>query len=94
MKYQEVEGDEWFWISGNGDSLACCDCGLVHSVHIRKRKGNLEMKMTRLNRATGQIRRRMRSQDVVHKFYNLGKVPGKNQVKDVVGILKKFIEKL
>jgi hypothetical protein len=38
-------------------SVACCDCGLVHNFEVFFRKGIAFFRMTRDNRATGQIRR-------------------------------------
>ena len=36
----------------------CCDCGLVHDIHIKADSGKpITIIMARNNRATGQIRR-------------------------------------
>jgi RNase P subunit RPR2 len=40
--------------------MACCDCGLVHRFRFNVKRGVLTMRGWRDNRATGQIRRRMK----------------------------------
>ena len=54
--YEQVFEDEWGPLDRETD-LACCDCGLVHTVTVRKRRGKLEVKFARNERATGQRRR-------------------------------------
>jgi len=41
--------------------MACCDCGLVHRLRFNVKGGTLVMRAWRENRATGQIRRRMKN---------------------------------
>jgi len=40
--------------------LCCCDCGLVHRYRFEVKGNNIIMKGWRDNRATGQIRRKIR----------------------------------
>jgi hypothetical protein len=40
-----------------GLKLACCDCGLVHVVEIKKAKGRFAMRLWRDNRSTAATRR-------------------------------------
>jgi hypothetical protein len=42
------------------DRFRCCDCGLVHDIQVRKRKGRFEIRAWLANRSTGQARRWMR----------------------------------
>jgi hypothetical protein len=56
-KYEQVFDDEWFAMPKTLD-LACCDCGLVHRVRLRVRKGRLEVCFTRDNRKTAAMRRK------------------------------------
>lgn len=37
--------------------VACCDCGLVHDIYIRRIKGKLMQRVDRNERATAAIRR-------------------------------------
>ena len=57
-KYPQIEknGVEINW-KKDIIHLSCCDCGLVHSIEFFVKKDKMIMKMKRLNRATGQIRR-------------------------------------
>jgi hypothetical protein len=41
--------------------MACCDCGLVHDIEFWVEDGHVKMRVARNNRATGQVRRHMRS---------------------------------
>jgi Zn-finger protein len=53
---QIIEGQ---WVNWhNKETWECCDCALVHRVEMRKVKGQLQVRMYRDNRRTGQRRRR------------------------------------
>lgn len=41
-------------------NFACCDCGLVHTLRFAVKGHTLRMRGWRNNRATGQIRRKMK----------------------------------
>lgn len=56
---QPVEG-EWVQPVRRGYRMACCDCGLVHTMDFRVSKGRTQFRVFRNNRATGQIRRWMK----------------------------------
>lgn len=61
-KYPEAEEGEWITPQRRNWKLACCDCGLVHTLNFRLVKtlngGNtIQFQVFRDNRATGQIRR-------------------------------------
>jgi len=53
-RYRPVANDVWFtapkWI-------ACCDCGLVHRVEYRKRRGVFQLRVGRDARKTAAARR-------------------------------------
>lgn len=57
-KYVQRADGEWF-DTERLHKIACCDCGLVHLLRFRIRKGKIEMQATIDKRATAQRRRRM-----------------------------------
>jgi hypothetical protein len=60
---QWLDEDGWSrWVRPieQGYKMACCDCGLVHTVNYRVQDGLVEFQVQRNNRATGQKRRYMR----------------------------------
>ena len=57
MKYETVKDGEWVQPVPRGHKLRCCDCGLVHRINFRIRRGRIQFQAFRDNRATGQIRR-------------------------------------
>jgi hypothetical protein len=50
-------GDGWQPVRARNLRIACCDCGLVHVIQVRKRKSGYEMQMERDDKATGLLRR-------------------------------------
>lgn len=52
-----LESGEWFEIKKEGLYLCCCDCGLIHTVIPKIKKGRVWVQFIRNNRATGQRRR-------------------------------------
>lgn len=57
-KYPSVKAGQWVQPVRKGYKMACCDCGLVHVLNFRIRKGRVQLQAFRDNRATGQLRRR------------------------------------
>jgi len=55
--YDQVWDGAWIDLPRKGLKLACCDCLLVHDIEFRVRKGGLQARFERNNRATGQLRR-------------------------------------
>ena len=55
-KYTNAE-DRWYRPVMKGFWLECCDCCLTHRFSFRVRKGRVELKITRDNRATANKRR-------------------------------------
>ena len=61
-KYDRPKEGEW-WAAGALFRLACCDCGLVHDFEMRVLSdGEVELRGSRNERSTGQIRRHMRKE--------------------------------
>jgi hypothetical protein len=55
--YQKVKAGEWVQPLHSGYKMACCDCGLVHLLEFRVRKGRVQLRGWRLNRSTAMMRR-------------------------------------
>jgi len=59
---------EWIQPTRRTFDLRCCDCGLVHSTHIRLVTNDhgpgkkIQLCFFRDNRATGQVRRNMKKE--------------------------------
>jgi hypothetical protein len=60
MKYDKPEAGEWVQPIRKGYKMACCDCGLVHTLDFRVHRGRVQFRLFRNNRATGAIRRHMK----------------------------------
>jgi hypothetical protein len=68
---------EWIQPVPRGYRMACCDCGLVHTVDFRVRAGRIQFRVARNNRSTGQIRRHDREKlDMAKKSKGKGKGRG------------------
>jgi hypothetical protein len=60
-RWLKVEDGEWVAITAKGHKNACCDCGLVHTIDYRiAEDGSFQVRFKRDNRATGQVRRKMK----------------------------------
>lgn len=61
-QYRLIESGEWIAPTLKDFKVACCDCGLVHTMQFRMVKAprgyQLQFTATRDNRATAQIRRK------------------------------------
>lgn len=56
MRYKQVvDGERVRPVQGY--KMQCCDCGLVHTMQFWVVKGQVEFSVVRDNRATGQVRR-------------------------------------
>ena len=60
MSYEKPKAGEWVQPVRRGYKLACCDCGLVHTMDFRIYKGRAQFRVFRNDRSTGQIRRWMK----------------------------------
>lgn len=58
MKYPKVKSGEWIQPVKKGYKMACCDCGLVHTMDFRIVNNRVQLRAFRNNRSTGQIRRK------------------------------------
>lgn len=56
--YDRPKAGEWVQPIRKGYKLACCDCSLVHLMDFRVRRGKIEFRVFRHNRATATMRRR------------------------------------
>lgn len=56
-QYPYVEAGEWIQPVRRGYKMACCDCGLVHTLDFRIHRGRAQFRAFRDNRASGQLRR-------------------------------------
>ena len=61
MKYIKRNDGEEFAVEGT-QYIACCDCGLVHRIKIRKHKGRFYIRFWRDNKRTTQKRSRNRKE--------------------------------
>lgn len=57
MAYEQPQRGEWVQPIERGYKMACCDCGLVHTMNFRVVRGRAQFQVFRNNRATGQMRR-------------------------------------
>lgn len=70
MKYYKQKDGEWVQPIRKGYKMACCDCGLVHSIDFRIKLNRVQFKAYRDNRATGQKRRYFKSIRVIKQKGN------------------------
>ena len=59
MTFTRVRDGEWVQPLRRGYRLACCDCGLVHTLNFRIHEKRIQFQVFRNARATGQVRRYM-----------------------------------
>jgi hypothetical protein len=57
MRYTRPAEGEWVQPVKCGYKMACCDCGLVHSMDFRVYKGRVQFKAARNKRSTAALRR-------------------------------------
>lgn len=57
MAYEQPKAGQWVQPIRKGYRMACCDCGLVHTMDFRIHKGRAQFRAFRNNRATAQMRR-------------------------------------
>lgn len=55
-EYYKPEEGEWVEPTRKGHKMACCDCGLVHTMDFRILNGKIQFRAYRDNRATAGIR--------------------------------------
>lgn len=58
-KYPEIKQGEAFELNWHKRDLmmSCCDCGLVHRIRFIVKGRRIRVRMWRMNRHTGQVRR-------------------------------------
>lgn len=62
MKFEKPQAGEWVQPIRKGYKMACCDCGLVHTMDFRVHKGRAQFRAFRNNRSTAAMRRHMRAE--------------------------------
>ncbi len=60
-RYEKPEPGEWVQPIKEGYKMACCDCGLVHTMNFRIVKGRVQFQAFRNNRSTAAKRRKFES---------------------------------
>jgi hypothetical protein len=60
VAYEKPKPGQWVQPVRRGYKLACCDCGLVHTLDFRVLNGRAQFRAFRNERSTGQMRRWMR----------------------------------
>lgn len=56
-EYEKPKAGEWVQPIRKGYKLACCDCGLVHTMNFRIKDGRAQFAVWRNNRATAAMRK-------------------------------------
>lgn len=57
-KYEQIYEGDWIRPKRRGFREQCCDCGLVHDVDFRIKDGEVEFRISKVNRrATAAVRR-------------------------------------
>jgi len=60
MKYGQVIDRDWVEPAPQrGHKMRCCDCGLVHTMNFRVRRGKVQFQPIRDKRATFHARKRL-----------------------------------
>lgn len=57
-RYQSPKAGEWIQPVRRGFRLACCDCGLVHTLNFRIRGGHVQFQAYPNTKATYGMRKR------------------------------------
>ncbi len=60
MKYDKPEAGDWIQPVRKGYKMACCDCGLVHTINFRIKNNRVQFQVFRNNRSTAMVRRHMK----------------------------------
>lgn len=60
MSYEKPKAGQWVQPIRRGYKMACCDCGLVHTMDFRIYRGRAQFRAIRNERSTGQMRRHMK----------------------------------
>lgn len=57
MRFQRPESGEWVQPVRRGYKMACCDCGLVHTINFRIYRRRVQFQAFRNERSTALMRR-------------------------------------
>ena len=66
-RYAEPQANEWIQPVRKGYKMACCDCGLTHSLDFRIHKGRVQFRARSNRRSTAAIRRWMKSAESIER---------------------------
>jgi len=66
-KYNEVKSGEWVQPVMKGYKMACCDCGLVHTINFKIVHNGKKVRLQafRDNRKTAAKRREMKKKNII-----------------------------
>lgn len=67
MRYKQVIEGEWVQPIKKGYKMACCNCGLVHTVNFRIVNRKVQLQAFRNNKSTGQHRRNKKFKMIKNK---------------------------
>jgi hypothetical protein len=77
LKYYSPKRDEWVQPVRRGYRLACCDCGLIHNVDFRVRRGCIQFRVARNTRSTAMMRRHLKSKGKLVVSKNRPRTPAR-----------------
>jgi hypothetical protein len=60
IKYVQIYDGEWFMPQMEGHKMACCDCGLVHTMNFKVKKGEVLIQSFRDEKATKKRRKKLK----------------------------------
>ena len=61
--YTRPKNGEWVQPIRKGYRMACCDCGLVHTMDFRVHNGAIQFRASRNERSTAAMRRERRKRE-------------------------------
>lgn len=50
VRFKKIKDNEWFIPTMDDHRIACCDCGLIHSVDFKIKDGRVHMRARRTKR--------------------------------------------
>lgn len=62
--FERPKAGEWVQPVRRGYKLACCDCGLVHTLNFRIYRGRVQFQAFRHERSTALMRRHAKAREV------------------------------
>ena len=59
MKFEQLKEGEWSEMLMENQKLACCDCGLVHTINFKIKKKTVHAQFFRDEKATKKERKKI-----------------------------------